>query len=417
MYMHKLNKAAAGRRRRQIGAALPMVIAGLLGMLVIAGLTLDTSHALANKTRLQSTVDAAALAAAKSYDQTPDVVLANGVALALFGINADGAGNHELDRAFDAGDITVTVQWSETLNPFVSTGIGPYVRVIATGFSISSSLSVLLGIDAIDMVSSAVAGPSPTINTACNIAPMVACALDPEDPDLFGYTAGSLQVLKQGAPDENCDAETGVGCGNFHLIRLDCPGGDCVRENIAGGWDGCVSGGDTVETEPGNTVGPSVQGLNTRFGLYSGAMSPDMYPPDVVTRAPDPALAYDSGTITQNSVEASSASIDYGWTDYQDDVYYARYTNPPPTGIFERRVLAIPIARCTGEDSGQSTLEVVGFGCYFLVQPAIQKGNEAEIYGQFIQGCTANGAPGPDPFSGPDPYIIQLYKDPDSGDS
>jgi Flp pilus assembly protein TadG len=414
MYMHKLNKTAAGRRRRQSGAALPMVIAGLLGMLVIAGLTLDTSHALANKTRLQSTVDAAALAAAKSYDQTPDVVLANGVALALFGINADGAGNHELDRAFDAGDITVTVQWSETLNPFVSTGIGPYVRVIATGFSISSSLSVLLGIDAIDMVSSAVAGPSPTINTACNIAPLVACALDPDDPDLFGFNAGQLEVLKSGAGDPS-----DIGPGNFQLVRLDCPGGDCVRENIAGGWDGCISGGETVETEPGNTVGPTVQGLNTRFGDYSGAMSPDMYPPDVVTTTPDPALNYDDAgdMILQSGVEATSASIDYGWTNYQDDVYYARYTNPPPAGVFERRVLAIPIARCDGSDSGQSTLDVVGFGCYFLVQPVVQKGNEAQIFGQFIQGCTANGSPGPDPFSGPDPYIIQLYKDPDSGDS
>lgn len=391
-----------------------MVVVGLLAMLVIAGLTLDTSHALTNKSRLQSTVDAAALAAAKAYDQAPDIVAANATALALFSLNADGAGNHELNGAYDAGDITVTVQWSETLNPFVSTGIGPYVRVIATGFSISSSLSVLLGVDAIDMSASAVAGPSPSINTACNIAPMVACALDPDDPDLFGFTAGNLEVLKSASGDSS-----DIGPGNFQLVRLDCPGGDCVRENIAGGWEGCLSSDETVETEPGNTVGPTVQGLNTRFGDYSGSMSADMYPPDVVTTVPDPELGYDDGTdtITQGGSAASSSSIDYGWADYQDDVGNARYTNPPPTGVFERRVLAIPIARCDGGSSGQSTLDVVGFGCYFLLQPVAQKGNEAQIYGQFIQGCTATGAPGPTPVAGPDPYIIQLYKDPDSGDS
>ncbi len=412
--MRNLKVLAAGRRRRQSGAALPMVIAGLLAMLVIAGLAMDTSHALTNKSRLQSTVDAAALAAAKAYDETPDVVLANGFAMAMFGINADGAGNHELDSAFDAGDITVTVQWSETLDPFVSTGIGPYVRVIATGFSISSSLSVLLGVDAIDMVASAVAGPSPSINSACNIAPLVACALNPDDPDLFGFTAGRLEVLKSGAGDPS-----DIGPGNFQLVRLDCPGGDCVRENIAGGYDGCISSDETVETEPGNTVGPTVQGLNTRFGDYSGAMSPDMYPPDVVTTVPDPGLSYDDAgdQILQNGVAATTESLDYAWSDYQDDVRYARYTNPPPIGVYERRVLAIPIARCDGSDSGQSTLDVVGFGCYFLLQPVVQKGNEAQIFGQFIDGCTANGRPGPDPIAGPDPYIIQLYKDPDSGDS
>ena len=419
----------ASNRRRQRGAALPLVIASLLAMLVMAGLSLDVSHTLTNKSRLQSTVDAAALAAAKAYDQTPDIIAANGTALTIFGMNANGAGNHELDDAFDGGEIDITIQWSETLDPFVSTGIGPYVRVIATGFSISSSFSVLLGIDAIDMTSSAVAGPSPTINTACNVAPMVACALDSDDPDLWGFTAGKLEVLKSPS-----GSDSAVGPGNFQLIRLDCPGGDCVRENIAGGWDGCISGSETVETEPGNTVGPTAQGLNTRFGQYDGAMSPDMYPPDVVTTGQSSPITHESvikdcdndpetpdvpcDEFSQgDNVNISSELLDYGWSKYQDDVRYGRYTDPPPTGVFERRVLAIPVARCDGESSGQTTLEVLGFGCYFLLQPVEQKGNEASIYGQFIQGCTAAGAPGPAPVAGSDPYIIQLYKDPASGDS
>lgn len=388
-----------------------MVLAGLLAMMAISGLALDASHALTNKSRLQATVDAAALAAAKTFDQTADLLAANAAAMAIFGMNADGAGNHELDGAFDAGDISITIQWSQTLNPFVSVGVGPYVRVIAAGFSIDSSLSVLLGIDAIGITSSAVAGPSPTINTACNIAPMVACALDADDPDLFGFSAGRLEVLKSAA-----GTGSPLGPGNFQLVRLNCPGGDCVRENVAGGWEGCISGSETIETEPGNTLGPTVQGLNTRFGSYSGAMSPDMYPPDVVTTAPFPQLAYDGDAdmVTQNGVEATQSTIDYGWADYQDDIRNARYTNAPPFGVFERRVLAIPIARCDGAGAGQTTLDVVGFGCYFLLQPVVQKGNEAEIFGQFIQGCTASGAPGPAPVAGADPYIIQLYKDPGS---
>ena len=386
----------------------------LLAMLAIVGLALDSSHALTNKTRLQSSTDAAALAAAKEYDQSADIISANAAALAVFGLNADGAGNHELNDAYDANEINIVIQWSESLDPFISTGIGPYVRVIATGFELDSSLSAVLGITKIDMSASAVAGPSPTINTACNIAPMVVCAMDPDDPDLFGFDAGQLEVLKSASGDSS-----DIGPGNFQLVRLGCPGGDCVRENLAGSYNGCVSGGETVETEPGNTVGPTVQGLNTRFGVYTGSMTSEEYPPDVVTVQPSPQLQYDdaSDTVTQNGTVIDDTTLDYGWDDYQFDVSHDILSNWPPTGVYERRVLALPIARCDGTSSGQSTLDVVGFGCYFMLQQVVQKGTEAQIFGQFIEGCTAGGIPGPNPVSGPDPYLIQLYKDPDSGDS
>ena len=412
MSLHRYNGHPVRSRGSQRGAALPIVAVGLVAMLAVAGLALDASHSVVNKTRLQNTVDSAALAAAKQYDQAPDIVAANAAALQLFGLNADGAGNQELNTAYDANGIAVTIQWSETLVPFVNTGVGPYVRVIASNYDIATSLTAVLGVMEIDISATAVAGPSPTINTACNVAPLMACALDPDDNNLFGFATNELQAIKlaSGDPSES-------GSGNFYLIRLGCNGGDCVRENLAGGYDGCISGGDTLETEPGNTVGPTVQGLNTRFGVYSGSMSQDEYPPDVVTTQPSPALEYVDSTVMQNGAAATDASLDYGWAQYKFDVTNGMLTNQPPQGVYERRVIAIPIARCDGTANGQSTMEVVGFGCYFLLQQVEQQGQEAQIFGQFIEGCTAGGLPGPNPVSGPDPHIIQLYKDPDSGDS
>ena len=411
--LSRTKRIAAGRKD-QGGAALVLVTIGMLAMLAVAGLALDASHSIANNTRLQSTVDAAALAAAKAYDQVPDIGNANTAALAVFGINADGAGNQEMNTAYDASSIDIDIQWSETLVPFVNSGVGPYVRVIATGFDVQVSLSAVLGLNDIGVAASAVAGPSPSINTACNLAPLVACALDPDDSNLFGFEPNRLEVLKSGGGDSS-----DIGPGNFQLIRLGCPGGDCVRENLAGGYDGCLENGETVDTEPGNTVGPSVQGLNTRFGDYRGAMSPDEYPPDVITTAPSPALTYDSDTDTvqQGTTTATEATVDYVWDDYTADIAANALTNHPPVGVYERRVLTISIARCDGSSGGQTQLDVVGFGCYFMLQPAVQKGTEAQIFGQFLEGCQLNGAPGPDPRSGPNPYIIQLYKDPDSGDS
>jgi Flp pilus assembly protein TadG len=412
MSLHRHNAHRIRSRHSQRGAALPIVAVGLVAMLAVAGLALDASHTVVNKTRLQNTVDAAALAAAKQYDQAADIIAANAAALQIFGLNADGAGNQELNSAYDANGIAITIQWSETLNPFVNTGVGPYVRVSASSFDIATSLSAVLGIMEIDISASAVAGPSPTIKTACNIAPLMACALDPDDTDLFGFATNELQAIKlaSGDPSES-------GAGNFYLIRLGCNGGDCVRENLAGGYDGCISAGETIETEPGNTVGPTVQGLNTRFGVYSGSMSPDDYPPDVVTMQPSPALEYVDSTVQQDGAAATDASLDYGWSQYKFDITHGMLTDPPPQGVYERRVIAIPIARCDGTANGQSTMEVVGFGCYFLLQQVEQQGQEAQIFGQFIDGCTAGGLPGPNPGPGKDPYVIQLYKDPDSGDS
>jgi Flp pilus assembly protein TadG len=408
------NKLPVCGRRSQRGAALPIVAVGLVAMLAVAGLALDASHSVVNKTRLQNTVDAAALAAAKQYDQAADIVAANAAALQIFGLNADGAGNQELNADYDANGIAITIQWSETLNPFVNTGVGPYVRVIASNYDIATSLTAVLGIMEIDIAASAVAGPSPTVNTACNIAPLVACALDPDDPNLFGFSPNQVEVLKSGS-----GGSSAVGPGNFQLIRLGCSGGNCVRDNIAGGYDGCVTNGETVETEPGNTVGPTVQGLNTRFGVYTGSMTPEDYPPDVITTQPSTPLEYDSAsdTVQQNGTAATANTLDYGWSQYIFDVAGGMLTNPPPQGVYERRVLTIPVARCDGTSSGQSTLDIVGFGCYFMLQQMVQQGTEAQIFGQFIDGCTAGGLPGPNPVSGPDPYIIQLYKDPDSGDS
>jgi hypothetical protein len=406
-------------RQSQRGVALILVAIGLVVMLGIAGLALDASHALTNKTRLQNTTDAAALAAAKEYDQAADIVLANAAALSIFGINADGAGNQELNAAYDAGEINILIQWSDSLDPFTSKGIGPYVRVIATGYNLDATLSAVLGIDDIGISASAVAGPSPTINRACNVAPLVACANDPDDSDMFGFTQNKLEVLKASSGGSSSSA---LGPGNFQLIRMECGSGkDCVRDNLAGAYNSCISSGTTVDTEPGNGVGPSYQGLNTRFDIFAGPMkgTEDQYPPDVITEQTYPALSYDADTdtIVQDGAAASAATLSFGWDQYAARISSSNLNNPPPRGVYERRVLTLPIARCDGTCSGQCELDVVGFGCYFLLQEVVQQGTEANIFGQFIESCTANGTGGPDPGSGPGLYLIQLYKDPGSGDS
>lgn len=405
-------------RQKQNGAVLILVVVGMIAMLAMVGLALDGGHAMLSKTRLQNAVDAAALSAAKELDLAGDTVLARNAAVLTFAANGSAQGNSELGAAYADSTIDLEVQFSQTLNPFVP-GTSPpeYVRVRARNFRLPVWFASIVGVTEKVVAATAVAGPSPTINTACNIAPMMVCGDPAAGAPYWGYTPGEPDVLKSSTSGSD------VGPGNFQLIRLgDSTGGADIRLAMAGNYDGCATSGDVVETEPGNTVGPVVQGINTRFGSYSGPMAgqASTYPPDVITEQPSPLVTYDSATdtILQGSTPVNAAEdLSYGYDEYSAALTAHNYDEPPPVGQYLRRVVAIPMGDCSTTTNGAGDVPVLGFGCYFLLQEALQKGNESHVYGQFIEDCNAGGVPGPAPGNAPGLYIIQLYKDPDSPDA
>src|SRR6266571_1941655 len=125
-------------RRRERGATLVLVVIGMLALIAMAGLALDTAHVLLNKSRLQSAVDAAALAAAKSLDQSASTSTATTAAGSVFTLNL--AQYPELQNQVNGGLALVT-QYSSTLIPF-SPGTAPakFVRTSVTGFTTQMSL-------------------------------------------------------------------------------------------------------------------------------------------------------------------------------------------------------------------------------------------------------------------------------------
>ena len=419
-------------RHKQRGAIAIVVVAGMIAILAMAGLALDSGHAMLNKTRLQNAVDAAALSGAKELDLTgKDVFLARAAAEAAFAANSNASGNAEMGEAYADGTIQLEVQFSRTLDPFVpGTSPAEYVRVRAQNFRLPTWFaSIVTTADKI-VAASAVAGPSPTINTACNIAPMMVCG----DPDagapFWGYAEGEPEVLKTSVGGSE------VGPGNFQLIRLgDNTGGADLRLAMAGAYDGCATAGEVVQTEPGNKVEPVATGLNTRFGSYSGTLkgSESLYPPDVITTQPSPELttnevcvwSEEEGTekcedkiFQEATLIENGADLSYNHEDYNRQLMPPHdFDYAPPAGRYLRRELALPIGDCSGTTNGAGSVPVLGFGCFFLIQEAVMKGNESEVYGQFIRDCNAGGLPGPAPGDGPGLYIIQLYKDPDSPDS
>jgi Flp pilus assembly protein TadG len=415
--------ALAGRQR---GVVAIMVAIGILALLAMVGLALDSGHAVLNKSRLQNTVDASALAAAKILDSTGSEASADTAARNVFDLNA--ASQPELNRALSGADLTI--QFSNTLNPWApGTTPANYVRVVADDFTMWTSFTTLVGITETRVAASAVAGPSAPIgmtegNDACDLAPMLVCAdMAAGAAGDWGYSGDNVSVLKLAAGDGS-----DVGPGNFHLVQLGGPGANIVRRNLAGGYEQCLDPGENVETQPGVEAGPVAQGLNTRFGQYLGGMNQSTYPPDTVTTATSPELALDSDGSTVifrgggpvNSID----DLNFSFDDYTNRQELGEFDEV--NGVPQRRVLAVPFVDCSGINQGQSSLPLVGLGCFFILQPVQQGGpagggNDSNVFGEFIGDCGAGGTPGPDPNPNPEEntgiYKIVLHNDAQSPDS
>jgi hypothetical protein len=400
-------------RRHERGATLVLVVVGLLALIAMAGLALDTAHVLLNKSRLQSALDAAALAGAKWLDLSASTDTATLWAGRVFSANLTQY--PELQKAVNGG-LTLVTEYSATLNPF-SPGTIPakFVRTSVTGFATQMSLISVLGISSINVTGNAVAGPSPPIVSACNVVPVFMCA-NPANPPLYGYQIDQVVGLNQVT-----GSTSAIGPGNYGLLSLGGNGGNIVQNNLAGAYSSCVGTGPNVPTETGVAAGPVSQGINTRFNQYKGGLSPDTYPPDVInTAAHQTSLTTDgSGKIMQGSTVVTTASqLNFNYASYTSLLNSSSYDTPPaPNGpaAFKRRVLAVPLGDCTGAANGKNTVTVSGFACVFLLQQ-LPNGSNDTIYGQIIGSCDAGGRPGTGGGTS-GPYIIELYKSAGSPDS
>jgi hypothetical protein len=257
---------------------------------------------------------------------------------------------------------------------------------------------------------------------------MMVCAgpdpqLDPFAADydpFFGFQANHLEVLKAGKPG------MAMQKGDFQLIRLDGDiGGADAREALAGSYDACVVTDEEIQTEPGMKVAAVYQGLNTRLNLYSGPMNGTeaQYPPDLVVTQPASRLWWDDDSETirygdgddVDPVVEWGSDISYGYSDYDADLTNTLVPKLA-NGVPGRRVMAMPVGVC-GDEAGQSEIPFATVLCFYLIQE-VKQGPEPHVFGQFTpNGCAVTGTAGPDPITGPGPYLIQLYKDPDKVES
>lgn len=428
--MKRIKRVAT--RRTQQGITLVLISLIMLILIGMGAFAMDLNHQVLNKARLQNAVDSAALASAVVAESTTDVDLAKAAAIDALNSFASASGNTEL--VYTSENISVT--FSNDKQNFVESGsfsLGSdsdiYVRVAVSDVSLTQYLSGIFGVGK-NVSASAVAGPSAPITATCNISPIGMCGNDTSTDLAWGYIpssnpnydaktdklADTIHVLK---PSSHQDG--GIGAGNYHLLDFG-DGKNTVRDLLAGVSDTCLSVGDIVDTETGKGTGPVAQGLNTRFDTTSSnttdtgeEIKPDKYLEESNVTYENYKSEYANNTenaFYYADYYSSLKSCESGGTC--DQQYYEA------SGQIDRRVLRVPIVDCdsTPKTGGKMDLKVFGIGCFFITQQVENKGNESEIYGQFLEDCTVkNASTGIDPSDTIGPYKIQLYKDPLSGES
>lgn len=418
----------------QSGNVLVLFVTSLLTLVVMASLALDGGHLLLNKGRLQNLVDAAALHAAKEIDQGATRAEASAAAINLLQLNLAHTDQSELSRAIDLGNAddnstaVLTIEYSEFPDPFAVADAdidAPYVKVSLNQLSLDNFLANVFSFNK-RISATAMAGPSTAINNCfTNLVPMMVCGSSSTAP--FGLIHNSLYVMKIGS-----NTDSAIGAGNFQLIRLENnSGGADIRTAMAGEENitqTCFSTGAdnaSVPTEPGNSVGPVAQGLNTRMGTWQGPVNSTDHPRDENICQGVKIEINEDG-----SLEAGAEDIAYRASSYSSDNASGLLSCLDPAGELSindithlapalpgRRIMNVVIGDCTGEANGANNIDFLGVGCFFLTQSVEHRGQESYVVGEFLYDCPGGGNASLESADTPGPYKMVLFHVPNSKDS
>ncbi|OXY82335.1 TadE/TadG family type IV pilus assembly protein [Oceanimonas doudoroffii] len=433
--------------RKQKGAVLVLVTVALFVLLGFTALALDGGYLLLNKTRVQDAVDSAALSGAKTLSKTA----ANGnthddARAAVYNtlqtiFNGDGFNQVDIDTNNIAA--VTTIEFSHKAVPFVVTNdsVARYIRVRLNTVPVEQFLSQLM-VDNWRVASAAVAGPEQGGNSVeQQVIPLLLCSKDTSD-DHHGFTPsddltrGDVIVVKT-----NHHKKAPVGPGNFLALSLDRDGDgspDTGANDFAMALSGdlnvnsVIEAGDVLTTEPGNMVGKTSEGLNTRFGKDkhgNDVSGPSADPGESETGAyySDCAIPDFSGPVTFSDLDFGGDVANGGnlvlqqgsdkWSGLQSfpDYYNGIHSKAPSTThcIDERRIVKLPVANCDGNSTGRSNISVMDTVCMFLNQEVTGQGNNQYIVAEMLESCDLGGGSGGSNTS----ERLVLYKDSASGDS
>lgn len=340
--------------RDERGVAIMYVAMFLMSSLWLVSLAIDMGKLTVTKGELQRAADAAALAGASAVDPLDGTLMQDSARIRAAYFASQNTAlqttseaviiDPQTDIVFpDANKITVTVHREE-----------------ATGNPMTTIFARTLGINSLNLRANATAEAIPVSEPCDKLSPMAPVQIE------GGYSTDcdSVYELKVGAGASSS--------GNFQLLDYgsECNEGPCAGLTgigplmecwIVNGFGCCVKIGDefteTIDTEPGNMVGPVKKALKDRWDLD---------------------------------------------TDQNQDICYAEYTGNG------QRVVSTPIVN-TWDVNGKKHAEIVGFAAFFMVDVPGRGGQGSVAHGQFIN-YVIPGEANEEPPVGPKLYTLRLIE-------
>lgn len=196
------------------GSVTIVMAVAIVVLCAVAAYVVDIGLVYAERIRLSNAMDAAALAGVVELPgSSTDAVTVAKEYLVKNGVNPDSA--------------TITVNSENSM-------------ITVTGNKqVNHLFAPVIGIDTSTVDATAKAKIGPIKTTTGNLRPF--------GVEMFDFTYGDKVTLKQGAGDSYS--------GNYNVIALGGTGASTFEENALYGYDGDVSIGDYIDTEPGNMSG------------------------------------------------------------------------------------------------------------------------------------------------------------------
>lgn len=233
---------------REHGQALILFAAGLAGLCGLVGMGVDVGNVAYTKTDLQKVADAAVMAAAQDLPSATNAtssaqsyVTKNGGGTATVSVTASVAGGGN-----DTVQVTVTRRVNYTFLKVIGlSGANPS----ATAKAAARSYTGGTGIMPLGLLASGLQNGKVHNN----------CYQGSDGSGMPTFSQNIPCMLHDGASD--CSPGSQCTGGDFGELALDGSGGNDYRNALANGSTKPYKAGDQVDTQTGNQVGPTIQGL------------------------------------------------------------------------------------------------------------------------------------------------------------
>ena len=266
--MRDHKQTCSGSAKREEGFALVAVALMLIVLLGFVALAVDTGVLYGARTSTQEVADAAAMAGAFTFINTP---AASQPATATTHALGVAVNNSVMGKPLTAGDVTVTPDVdNRRVTVSIKTRQSTYFAK-ALGLN-SADISATATAEAARYATgSACAKPWFLPNTALNGGSVCTDQCNPTklliDPNTKEVTAFGLSKIGQQISVKPQDPSGALSPGNFFAVQFSgSDGADDYRDDIASCDSPYLRCGDRVSIKPGNMVGPTLQGVEMLIG-------------------------------------------------------------------------------------------------------------------------------------------------------